>query len=81
MSAIQLDLTQLPPTARRQSIEVLHRPELIATFIRRHQWTDNPVSKDRSRELLMRHGDECTPEQITSQQSRTRRAQPRPAPE
>jgi len=44
MSAIQLDLTQLPPTARRQPIEVLHRPELIATFIRRHQWTDSSDS-------------------------------------
>jgi YhcG PDDEXK nuclease domain len=39
------------------------------------------IAKDRSQELLMRHGEECTPEQITSQQSRTRRAQPRPAPE
>jgi hypothetical protein len=39
------------------------------------------IAKDRSQELLMRHGEECTPEQIASQQSRTRRAQPRPAPE
>jgi len=27
------------------------------------------IAKDRSQKLLMRHGEECTPEQITSQQA------------
>jgi hypothetical protein len=40
MPRIRLDLTKLPPSARRQSIQVLWKPEVIANFIRHSHWTD-----------------------------------------
>ena len=40
MPTIRLDLTTMPPSARRQSIQVLRKPELIAKFIRSNHWTD-----------------------------------------
>ena len=40
MPTIRLNLTKLPPTARRQSILVLRKPELIAKFIRGNHWTE-----------------------------------------
>jgi hypothetical protein len=41
MSTIRLNLFQLPATARRQPIQVLHKPEAIAKFIRAIDWTDS----------------------------------------
>jgi hypothetical protein len=56
MPAIRLDLTKLPPSGRRQSILVLRKPELIAKFIRRHDWTDtfNSVPPELPTKSLVR---------------------------
>jgi hypothetical protein len=40
MPTIRLNLTQLPPSARRRSIQLWRKPETIATFIRHNQWTE-----------------------------------------
>jgi hypothetical protein len=41
MPTIRLNLSLLPPTARRRSIQVLRQPEAIAKFIRAIDWTES----------------------------------------